>query len=235
MLIESETHTGLIRSNNEDRFLVKTFGDDSALLALADGMGGHVAGEVAAQVAMEAMESLNPASNHPLKDLVRAVYDANRTITDASRLDQSLKGMGTTVTCVFISGGSGYWVHVGDSRLYHFRQGLLHQVTTDHTIPGSLLKKGKISSEMARVHPYGSMLLKCIGCPNFEPEEGTLNLESGDLLMLSSDGLHDSIPHSEIESVLAHKIGLREKLGLLLGKSLKAGGSDNITAIIAKI
>ncbi len=235
MLIESGTHTGLVRSNNEDRFLVKTFSDDSALLALADGMGGHVAGEVAAQVAMEAMERLDAASNHPLKNLVRAVFDANKTIVDSSRLDPSMKGMGTTVTSVFISGRTGFWVHVGDSRLYHFRQGVLHQVTTDHTIPGSLLKKGKISSEMARVHPYGSMLLKCVGCPNFEPEEGTLSLDSGDLLMLSSDGLHDSMPHSEIESVLALNIGLREKLGILIERSLKSSGNDNITAVLARI
>lgn len=235
MLIESVTHPGLFRANNEDRFLARTFEDGSVLFALSDGMGGHAAGEMAAEIAMQALGSFDSASIDPLRDLVVAVHNANKTILEASSFDQSLMGMGTTLTAAFISGRTALWVQIGDSRLYHLRRGVLQQVTCDDTIPGALLKRGKISSEMARIHPYGSMLLKCLGCRSFEPETGTLGLDPGDLLMLSSDGLHDAIPHSELESVLALDVDLRQMLEILVEKCLDAGGSDNITGILAKI
>ncbi len=235
MLIESVTNLGLIRTNNEDRFLTKTFGNSSVLLALADGMGGHAGGEVAAEMALDTLGNFDSASDDPPRDLVQAVHDAHKSILEASRFDKSLKGMGTTLTAIFISGAASWWVQVGDSRLYLFRRGVLQQITSDDTIPGTLLKKGEISKEQARVHPYGNFLLKCVGCHRFEPVTGTLEIESGDQLMLSSDGLHDLIPEPEIEAILAQDTSLVEKLDRLVKKCLDEGGKDNLTGVLAKI
>ncbi len=235
MLIESVTNLGLIRKNNEDRFLTKTFESGAVLLALADGMGGHAGGEVAAQMALDMLGHFDPASDDPRRDLVQAVHNAHKSIIEASRFDKSLKGMGTTLTAIFISGAAAWWIQVGDSRLYILRGGLLRQITSDDTIPGTLLKKGEISKEQARLHPYGNFLLKCVGCHRFEPETGTLRLEAGDQLMLSSDGLHDLIPDIEIEALLAQDISPRNKLDRLVEKCLDAGGKDNITGVLAKI
>ncbi len=235
MLIESATHLGLIRENNEDRFLVKRFENGSVLLAVADGMGGHAGGEVAAELAIESLTSLDGNGADPVDGILHAVGQAQKFILEASRFDRSFKGMGTTLTAVLVRDGSAHWTQVGDSRLCLFRDGILHRITDDHTIPGMLLKKGEITKEQARVHPYGNVLLRCIGCDRFEPDSGVFEVRSADILMLSSDGLHDLIPDDEIQAVLGRDTGLREKLDALVQKSLDAGGRDNITAILGMI
>ncbi len=235
MLIESATHLGLVRENNEDRFLVKRFEDGSVLLAVADGMGGHAGGEVAAGLAMESLSNLDHTGADPLDKILRAILEAQSFILEASHFDRSLKGMGTTLTAVLVSGGSAHWAQVGDSRLYLFRDGKLHQITEDHTIPGMLLKKGEITREQARTHPYGNVLLKCIGCDLVDPDSGVFEVSDGDILMLSSDGLHDLIAEEQIESILGLDIGLKERLDTLVQKCLESGGRDNITGILGKI
>ncbi|MFZ2446600.1 MAG: PP2C family serine/threonine-protein phosphatase [Syntrophobacteraceae bacterium] len=235
MTAESATHQGLIRENNEDRYLVQPLENGSTLLALADGMGGHAGGEVAAELALQSLAKVGAASADPIRELLDALHDAQRFILEASRFDRSLRGMGTTLTAVVISGAAAFWMHAGDTRLYLFRQGVLHQITDDHTIPGMLLKKGEISREEARLHPYGNVLTKCIGCERFEPDTGTFEVRPQDLIMLSSDGLHDLIADSDVAAILSLDIGLKEKLDRLIEKGLSAGGRDNITAILAGI
>ncbi|MEM5786607.1 MAG: protein phosphatase 2C domain-containing protein [Syntrophobacteraceae bacterium] len=232
MLIESTTHNGLVRENNEDRLLIKSFENGTALLALADGMGGHAAGEIAAELSLEGFKSLGPASPDIQSELLRIVTEAQTAIQEASRFDRSLKGMGTTLTAVFIAGRIAYWAQVGDSRLYIFRSGVLEQLTRDHTIPGMLLDKGEISREQARLHPYANVLTRCLGCDRFEPDIGTTELRESDLLMLSTDGLHDCIPDAVIASCLALDISLKDKLNRLVSECLEAGAKDNITAIL---
>jgi PPM family protein phosphatase len=235
MDIESVTHQGLVRKNNEDRLLIKPFGNNAVLLALADGMGGHAAGEIAAQLALEAVSGLDPSADDFIIALFRLVKEAQRVVLSASRLDENLKGMGTTLTTALILHPMAYWAHVGDSRLYHFSRGILNQITDDHTIPGVLFRKGEISKERARLHPYGNVLLRCIGCDRFEPDTGKLDVTTGDLLLLSSDGLHDSMPDEQIAAILAADCSLTEKVDQLLKSCLEKGGTDNISAIIARV
>jgi len=236
MQIESITHPGFHRANNEDRFLVNALDDDHALLAIADGMGGHAAGEIAAQIALECLGGFSPGDSDIIAEIVNRIEQAQRSILERSRLEPSLRGMGTTLTALFIDGRSAFWAHVGDTRIYHLHEGSLTRITEDHTFPGMLLKKGEITMEQARFHPYGNVLTRCLGCgERHEPDSGAFGLTEGDYVLLSSDGLHDLIADEQIAAILSADIPLRDKLNQLVSRCLEAGGSDNITAVIARI
>ncbi len=235
MQIESITHLGLQRLNNEDRFLVDLIDEERALLVVADGMGGHAAGEIAAELAVSSFEGYRPAGGHICAELAERVEKAQEAVVLRSRAVPSHRGMGTTLTALMLSGETAFWVHVGDTRIYRYHEGELMRMTEDHTIAGMLLKKGEITREEARVHPYGSVLTKCIGCEQHAPDSGVFNLEGGDLVLLSSVGLHDLIPDSRICSCLSSKAALSEKLAEIVSACLKAGGRDNITAVIAAV
>jgi len=235
MQIESITHLGLQRANNEDRYLVNRLDDDRALLALADGMGGHAAGEVAAEIAIEAFEGYRPRGPDIGADLVEQIEEVQRNIVERCRAVPSLSGMGTTLTVVFLTWSSAFWAHVGDTRIYHLHQGSLIRITEDHTIAGILLKKGDITREQARLHPYGSVLTKCMGCERHQPDSGVFDLAQGDLILLSSDGLHDLMTDEQIADILSARLPITEKLHRMLSVCLERGGRDNITALIAGI
>jgi protein phosphatase len=160
---------------------------------------------------------------------------ANRRILDASAKDMSHNGMGTTLTAAFIDGAAAHWVHVGDSRLYLFRDGVLVQVTDDHTLAGLLLGAGEISAEEARVHPARNMLMSCLGRCDFEADTGTLELLANDLLLLSTDGLHDLVPEQDIADTLGGNGSIEDKPGLLVEAALGAGGRDNITVVLVRM
>ncbi len=235
MEIEAITHTGLVRPNNEDRYFVSRLGMNSVLAAIADGMGGHAGGEIAAEIALEALAGFDSECEDPGEALTRCMMSAHESILDASAADRSLRGMGSTLSIVFVSGPKAYWASVGDSRIYLFRCGGLSPVSNDHTIPGSLLKEGKITRETARLHPYRNVLLRCVGCDRHEPDSGAFDLYAGDLLMLSSDGLHDLLSDEEISEVLSSEGNLSAKLQNMLAMCLELGGKDNITAVLVSI
>jgi protein phosphatase len=230
MQASSFTHMGLLRSNNEDRVLVKQFADDSTLIVVADGMGGHAAGDLAAQMTINIFGSFDPGENgNPMLQLQELAGAAQGAIVEASFREMGLFGMGTTLTAAYIRNKDAFWVHVGDTRLYLFRKGRLLRVTSDHTIPGVLLKRGEIGYEQARLHPMRNMLIRCLGCAEFDADSGTLNLEEGDLLLISTDGLHDLVPEEAIASALESGKYLESKLDRLVQAALTAGGTDNIT------
>jgi len=235
MQIESITHQGFHRANNEDRYLADVLDNDSALLAVADGMGGHAAGEVAAELAIETFKGYRPRGPDIGADLLDQIEEAQRSILERCRSVPSFSGMGTTLTVLFLAGSSAFWAHVGDTRIYHFHEGSLIRITEDHTIAGILLKKGDITREQARLHPYGSVLTRCVGCERHEPDSGMFDLTRGDLVLISSDGLHDLMTDEEIAVVLSANIPAAEKLDRMLSKCLEAGGRDNITAVMAGI
>ena len=235
MQIEPITHLGLHRKNNEDRYLVRALDNHRALLAIADGMGGHAAGEVAAQLAMESFGGFSPGGPDIIAEILNHVEEAQKSILARSRLDPSLRGMGTTLTALFLDGGSAFWAHVGDTRIYHFHEGSLTRITDDHTIPGMLFKRGEISREQARLHPYGNVLTRCVGCDRHEPDSGAFDLADGDLVLLTSDGLHDLMADEQIEAILSADTPLADKLNRMVSRCLEAGGRDNITAVMARI
>ena len=232
MWIESITHEGLHRKNNEDRYLVNTLDDDSALLVIADGMGGHAGGEIAAELALEGFKGYRPGPDIAA-ELLDRVETAQKGIIRRSLSTPSLKGMGTTLTALFLNHMSAFWVHVGDTRIYHFHRGSLIRITEDHTIPGMLLKRGEITMEQARFHPYRNVLTKCVGCERYEPDSGAFELMAGDSVLLSSDGLHDLIADEQIAAILSGEKAMKEKLDQMVSACLEAGGRDNITAMLA--
>jgi len=235
MRIESITHLGLQRKNNEDRHLVNLLDNDCALLVIADGMGGHAAGEVAAELALDAFEGYRPGGPDISAELLNKIEQAQNTIMERSRAMPSLRGMGTTLTALFLTGRSAFWAHVGDTRIYHLHKGALIRVTEDHTMAGMLLKKGEITLEQARLHPYGNVLTRCLGCDRYEPDSGAFGLTDGDYVLLSSDGLHDLISDDQIAAFLSEDAALKAKLDRMISTCLHAGGRDNITAVIAQI
>ena len=235
MQIESITHRGLYRSKNEDRYLVDVLDDDCALLVIADGMGGHAAGEVAAELAIETFKGFRPGGPDICAALVYQIDEAQKRVIERSLAVPSSSGMGSTLTVLFLSGKSAFWGHVGDTRIYHLHEGSLIRITEDHTIAGMLLQRGDITREQARIHPYGTVLTKCIGCERHEPDSGVFDLAHGDFVLVSSDGLHDLMTDEEIAVVLSANIPAAEKLDRMLSKCLEAGGRDNITAVMAGI
>ena len=235
MKIAWETHQGLKRANNQDRYLVRDYGPEAALLAVADGMGGEAAGDQAAQIAIDSLIRFQSEEADPLLQLLGLFKQASENIEAQVRQNFQLSGMGTTLTTVFLRRGRAYYAHVGDSRLYLFRAGKLERVTWDHTLPDTLLKEGNITTEEARNHPAQNLLLQCIGCGRFKASTGILELEKNDILLISSDGLHHEVPEEEIAARLTGAEDLAEALKKLIQAALDAGGRDNITIVAARV
>jgi serine/threonine protein phosphatase PrpC len=235
MELASETHQGLKRANNQDRYLVKGYGPEGVLLAVADGMGGEAAGDRAAQIAIDSLKNFQSKAADPLLQLQGLFKQASEDIEAQVRQNFQLSGMGTTLTTVFLHRGRAYWAHVGDSRLYLFRAGELKRLTWDHTLPDTLLKEGNITTEEARNHPAQHLLLQCIGCGRFKASTGILDLETDDILLVSSDGLHHEVPEGEIGALMTGAGELAGVLKKLVQAALNAGGRDNITVVAARI
>ena len=144
-------------------------------------------------------------------------------------------GTSSTMTIAYVGNGIVTWAHVGDSRLYVFREGKLERVTEDDTIPGLLLAEGEIDQEEARLHPLKNVLFDCLGRGDFEAHAGWFEIQKKDILLLSTDGLHDEVPEKEMISVLLLNRDLQGKLDALVSAALDAGGSDNITLVGAEV
>lgn len=230
----SITHIGLKRAENQDRYMVRQFDPHTWLLAVADGMGGEAAGDQAAQSAIERLKSFQPLADDPLEEFIALFKQASRDILEKVRNNNRLTGMGTTLTAALVRDGTVYWAHVGDSRVYLFRDGELRRITWDHTLPDTLLKEGDISPEEARLHPAQNMLLQCIGCGRFKTSTGTFTLREGDLLLLTSDGLHHEIPETGMLPLLRTGDNLEKTLRGLVQAALDRGGRDNITVVGAR-
>jgi len=235
MEIARETHQGLKRANNQDRYLVREYGPEAVLLAVADGMGGEAAGDRAAQIAIDSLENFQSEAADPILHLQSLFKQASENIEDQVRQNFQMSGMGTTLTAVFLLRDRAYWAQVGDSRLYLFRAGKLKRMTWDHTLPDTLLKEGNITTEEARNHPAQHLLLQCIGCGRFKASTGILELETDDILLVSSDGLNHEVPEEEIAALLTGAEDVAGALKKLVQAALNAGGRDNITIVAARI
>jgi protein phosphatase len=229
------THVGLVKDQNQDRFLIREFSDDSVLLAVADGAGGGPAGLEASGVVIERLNDFEPDSQTPGDRLVSLMQEADQRIFAAVEKEPDLKGMGSTLTAAFIKGEAVFWAHVGDSRLYLFRGDELTQVTEDDTMAGFLLTEGEISREEARVHPGRNFLFDFIGSGEFEEETGSLTLHKDDILLLTTDGLHDRVPEEKLASILRSNSGLDKKLDSLVTIALEESGKDNVTVVAVQV
>ena len=228
-------HRGLVKEDNQDLFLVKEFGDGSLLMAVADGLGGMVGGKRAAEMAQECLSNFNPDCESVEAHIEELMQEANRKIMEIVGNEPDMEGMGTVVTAAFVINGIVRWAHVGDSRLYLFRDDELHQITEDDTMAGFLLSEGELTKEEARIHPGRQLVFQCIGgSGEFEADTGSFKLREGDLLLLSTDGLHDEVPEEKIVRILESKIELKEKLESLVSTALDTGGKDNIAVVVAE-
>ncbi len=225
------THQGLIRKENQDRYFVREFEDQTILTAVADGMGGEAGGGLAAQTAVEAFKDFN-SNLATIEASFTAVFQtADRKIREEIRKSPQLKGMGTTLTSAYLIKGEIHWAHVGDSRLYLFRAGELTQVTEDHTFVNRLVKEGTITKEEARDHPLQNILLHCLGCMPLMMSSGRFRIQKNDLIILCTDGLYHEVRDEAMVSILINKIGIKEKFEGLFQAALDGGGQDNITLV----
>jgi protein phosphatase len=229
------THVGLVKDQNQDRFLIKEFSGDSVLIAVADGAGGTPAGLEASGVVIEKLNDFQPDSQTPEAHLVGLMQEADQRIFAAVEKEPDLKGMGSTLTAAFIKGKILFWAHVGDSRLYLFRGDELTQITEDDTMAGFLLTEGEITREESRVHPGRNFLFDFIGSGEFEEETGSFTLHKDDLLLLTTDGLHDRVPEEKLMSLLRSNSELHKKLNSLVSIALKESGKDNVTVVAVEV
>ncbi|MDO4921963.1 MAG: Stp1/IreP family PP2C-type Ser/Thr phosphatase [Phascolarctobacterium sp.] len=235
MRVVSKTHVGLVRENNEDTLLVR----EPYLFAVADGMGGYAAGEIASRSTIKAFEAATYSLRHEqeeqnvIKVLQEAFAKANAHVYKMAVSNDKYKGMGTTMTALYLPGnGEAYCCHIGDSRLYLYRNGQLRQVTRDHTFVADLQEQGKITREEAFVHPQRHILLQAMGVDE-EIQSDCLHfsVEPSDRLLLCSDGLSDMLRDREIADIIGTE-DLQQAADKLLEQSLDNGGRDNVSLIL---
>ncbi len=227
------SHKGMIREGNEDSGYA-----GPRLLAIADGMGGAAAGEVASSEAISTIVALDddvPGSD-VLTSLGTAVQRANDQLRALVEEDPQLEGMGTTLTALLWTGQRLGLVHVGDSRAYLLRDGVLTQITQDHTWVQRLVDEGRITEEEATTHPQRSLLMRALGSgEHVEPDLSIREVRAGDRYLICSDGLSGVVSHQTLEDTLASYQGPQETVQELIQLALRGGGPDNITVIVADV
>lgn len=228
------SHLGRQRPGNEDAFLAQP-----PLYAVADGMGGAKAGEVASGMAVAALEEMlaqAPADDETAAaQLAAAAAEANARIYAAASKDSARSGMGTTLTALLLRGDHALLAHVGDSRAYLLRGDELTQITHDHSLVAEMVREGRLAPDEARLHPYRSVLSRALGTePDVQVDQFRVDLQAGDVLLLCSDGLSGPVSLDKLRKGLA--AGDPEKAARrLVDEALRHGGPDNITAVVLQL
>ncbi len=242
------TDPGPVRENNEDTFLVD---EESGLFVVADGMGGHAAGEVASRLATDTLQELLQGTDDPdetrlertvqdegdvLRERLRyAMNQASARIRREAQLRPAYAGMGTTVCVLLIESDQAHVAHVGDSRIYLYRDGNLSRLTRDHTVVQQEIDAGRLTPELARQVAHRNYLTQSVGYHGpVEPDTATRALQTGDLFVLCSDGMTDPLEDRRIAEICAtaYPSDLAETL---VREALAAGGEDNITVITVRV
>jgi protein phosphatase len=225
------TDVGRQRSANEDDFVLAP-----PFFAVADGMGGAKAGEVASAMATEGFAGESDSGEPAETQLARILRDANRRIYDLAVADESHRGMGTTLTAAKVTGAEISLGHVGDSRAYRMREGELEQLTKDHSLVAELERSGQITAEAAEHHPQRSIITRALGPePDVEVDTYTLAGRDGDVFLLCSDGLTSMISDEEIGSILRSAEDLDAAAAALVRAANQSGGKDNITVVLFRV
>jgi protein phosphatase len=244
------SHPGLRREENEDAYSTR---DDIALFMVADGMGGHAAGEIASRVAVETIVAFISDTrdadvnrtwpfpyDHALSldgNRLKAAFRlANRKLGSAVEANEALRGMATTAAAVLFGSGTPSVAHVGDSRIYLWRDGALRQVTEDHSWVSEQVRAGVMTEKDARRHPWRNVVTRALAGGD-DPEVDVVEMEvrPGDRLLLCSDGLHGVVPPDRLETILKKAKPLAETCQLLVDAANAAGGPDNITVVMLQV
>ena len=238
MNVIGQTHIGLVRENNQDALEYGTLGTTAQYAVVCDGMGGANGGNIASKIAVEVIgsrirdgfnDNLSVSSVERLLD--SAMATANIGVYDRAQQQPELAGMGTTVVAAITCGNTAYISHVGDSRLYLWRKGQLTVVTRDHSVVQGMIESGQITEEEARCHPRKNYITRALGVVAEESGEyDELELESGDRLLLCTDGLTNEVPPQKMAEWLSKPA--EEAVAGLVRAALDNGGSDNITVVL---
>src|SRR5688572_15885680 len=222
---------GLIRGNNQDSVYA-----GPRLLAVADGMGGHAAGDVASKVVIAALEHLDDdtPSGDMLQAMREAVFEGSEHLREVIRESPQLEGMGTTLTAILFAGGRLALCHVGDSRAYLVRDGQLSQITHDDTFVQTLIDDGRITAEEANSHPQRSLLLRALNGQDVEPDLSMREARAGDRYLLCSDGLSGVVSEDTLAEALKDP-DPQSTADRLIELALRSGGPDNVTVIVADV
>jgi PPM family protein phosphatase len=234
LFASSATHAGRIRTSNEDRALIA-----ENLVAVADGMGGHVGGEIAAEMAVERFASDYDLATG-LEGLIAAARRANRAVYQRSEAEPTLRGMGTTLTAAALVRENGqevlHIINIGDSRAYFLEGNRVIQISEDHSLAEEMVRHGELTPEMALVHPHRHIITRAVG---IEAEIGvdafSFEAHAGMRLLVASDGLTNEVNDQEIAAILSIHLNREEAAATLLQTALAHGGSDNITVIVADV
>lgn len=235
------TDVGSVRSDNQDSVYSDILAEECGLFIVADGMGGHLGGKTASSMAIDIIsQTINKNFNVTLRSgeikrlLIDSVNEANSVIYKKSLTDPELEGMGTTLVVMLISGNTMYTVSVGDSRAYVFNEGRMYQITNDHSLVADLVSKGVISNEEAKLHPQKNVITRAVGSEeDVFSDYFETNLNSGNVVLACSDGLHNVLSDSEIAKVISDDE--ENPANKLISLANERGGNDNITVVAVKI
>ncbi|HEU5050230.1 MAG TPA: Stp1/IreP family PP2C-type Ser/Thr phosphatase [Gemmatimonadales bacterium] len=234
----ARTDVGIVRSGNEDNYLMLA---DRGIFIVADGMGGHAAGEVASEMAVRIISrelgSLRGQSDEEVGERLRqAIRSANEAIFGRTLAEHDKRGMGTTVTVLTLLPHRYLIGQVGDSRAYLLRDGSLLQLTKDHSYVQEQVDAGLLTPEQARVHPYSNVITRCVGAGmEVTPDIYFGHLQSGDLVLLASDGLTGMLEDEQLLKILQSEGGPQKWVDRMISEANRRGGLDNITAIVVRI
>ncbi len=233
----AQSDRGLVRANNEDSLILLP---DEGVFGVCDGLGGHACGEIASSLAAEVFSRCVQRPGHPdaLKTLRSAILEVNAQLLEQQHCNNELRGMATTLSAIWIgpdNSGEAWMAHVGDSRIYRFRNSVLEQLTEDDSPVFKLFKQGRISKDEMRKHPHKSLIDQCLGIiPQVEAQIRSLVLQPGDLFLIASDGLTDNLTEDEIARLLSASRPEAATQELIKG-ACEAGGSDNISLVLIYI
>lgn len=231
LCVQTLTDVGKVRAANQDALVV----DEALMLfGVADGMGGHNGGETASAGARDGLIAALQGKAASLDALQDAVVQVNADLFRQQAGDESLSGMGTTLSVIWMSGHFVYLGHVGDSRIYRFREGKLEQMTDDHSLVGELVRAGYLTPEQAENHPNKNVILRAVGTEEgIDVDLAVEERKAGDLWLICSDGLHGMVSDSQMEAILS--VNTPESAAkLLMDAALAAGGRDNISVVLVQ-
>ncbi|MEW6434703.1 MAG: Stp1/IreP family PP2C-type Ser/Thr phosphatase [Myxococcota bacterium] len=247
--VSGQTHVGMKRNHNEDNLLLLP---EERLFVVADGMGGHSSGEIASKIAVDEMAEffrmtsqdseitwpykMDKTRNYDENRLATGIKLANVRIYQKASTDQKYKGMGTTIVSVYFANDNNVLVaHVGDSRVYFFRDGVLKQVTEDHSLLNDYLKAKKLTPEEIEAFPHKNVIVRALGMKDtVVVDVNRVEPKAGDVFLLCSDGLSGMVPDSQIQQILTTQKDLQKAAAMLIDAANANGGNDNVTCVLAR-
>jgi protein phosphatase len=235
----ARTDVGLIRSGNEDNYIMVP---ERGIFVVADGMGGHAAGEIASEMAVQSISRdlgsfKGLGADDAAARMTRAIQAANAAIFERTLAEHDKRGMGTTATVLVLHAGNRYLIgQVGDSRAYLLREGRFHQLTKDHSYVQEQVDAGYLTPEQARTHPYANVITRCVGASgDVMPDIFAGTTRSGDVFLLASDGLTGMVEDEALQAILQTQGTPERWVDRMVAEANRRGGLDNITAIIVQV